>query len=94
MKAIFFSMMLLIFSATSFSQQANSFLSIPDNDYLQKSKKQKKAATIILCSGASISLIGLVISKKGYVPADNSSLFGISIATNGSTYSNVSDKKH
>ena len=53
---------LFIFSAiafSSFSQQSNPSAPLTKQDYLQKSKKQKTTAWILLAVGATVGFIGL-----------------------------------
>ena len=57
MKKIIFFTMLLILSATSFSQQTNPSKPVTRADYLLKSKNQKIGAWILLGSGAVIFAI-------------------------------------
>ncbi len=61
MKPFLFAMMLLMVSTTSFSQQANSSLSMPDQDYLTKSKNQKTTAWILLGGGGVLFFTGIVL---------------------------------
>lgn len=59
MKKIIPFFLLLVLSASSFSQQTNPAPALTKQDYLQKSKKQKTAAWIMLGGGASLMIIGI-----------------------------------
>lgn len=61
MKKIILFSMLLIVSASSFSQQINSSAALTKQDYLQKSKKQKTAAWLLLGSGTVMMITGSII---------------------------------
>ena len=63
MKKIILYAMLLILSASSFGQQTKPSADITKQDYLQKSKKQKKTATIMLGGGAAFLLTVFIIPK-------------------------------
>ena len=54
---------LLLLSVTSFSQQTNPALQLTKQDYLQKSKNQKKAALLMLGGGGAFILTGIIIPK-------------------------------
>ena len=56
--------MLLIFSASSFSQQTNSHTALSKQDYLQKSKNQKTTAWVLLGGGAALILVGDLIGNR------------------------------
>ena len=58
--------LLLIISATSFSQQTTASPTLTKQDYLQKSKKQKTAAWVCLGGGAGLVLIGRAVAPKDY----------------------------
>jgi hypothetical protein len=66
MKKIIVFNMLLIMSATSFSQQTNPSPVLVKQDYLQKSKNQKTAAWICFGTGAAL----LAIAAPGNVSFD------------------------
>lgn len=55
-KNIFFALLLII-SATSFSQQTNSSKPITKADYMQKSKSQKGIAWLLLGGGTAVLVI-------------------------------------
>lgn len=57
-KIITFSMLVMIANST-FSQQTNPVPELSKQDYLQKSKKQKTAAWIMLGGGTSLMIIGI-----------------------------------
>jgi hypothetical protein len=57
-------MMLLIISATSFSQQTHPSRSITKAGYLQKSKNQKNGAWILLAGGTALIGTGFLIGDK------------------------------
>ena len=61
MKKIMIYVMLLLLSATSFSQQNNPSQPFTREDYLKKSKNQKTAGWILLGGGAVMSAIGSVV---------------------------------
>jgi hypothetical protein len=61
-KILFFATMFLI-SASSFSQQTNPEKAVTLQDYLKKSKNQKKAGSILLAGGAVLIITGIVIPK-------------------------------
>ena len=53
MRKIIFSTILFLINTSLFSQQTNSELPLTQHDYIKKSKNQKKAARMLLGSGAS-----------------------------------------
>ena len=61
-KIIFFATMFLV-STSSFSQQTNPEKTVALDDYLKKSKNQKKAGTILLAGGAVLMITGIVIPR-------------------------------
>ena len=61
MKKFIIFTMLLILSATSFSQQTNPSQTLTRADYLTKSKNQKSAAWSLLGGGTALIGIGLLI---------------------------------
>lgn len=63
MKKIIPFAILLILSASSFGQQTQPSPDLTKQDYLQKSKKQQKAAKIMLGGGAVLLLTGFIIPK-------------------------------
>jgi len=63
--------MLLLLSATAFSQQSNPSKPLTRADYLQKSKNQKTAGWILLGSGAVLSVTGLVIYRNSIEDSNN-----------------------
>jgi energy-converting hydrogenase Eha subunit H len=58
MKKIIPFFLLLILSASSFSQQTNPAPALTKQDYLEKSKKQKTGAWLLLSGGFVMSTIG------------------------------------
>lgn len=56
-------MLLVVLSAASFSQQTNPAPQLTNQDYLQKSKKQKTTAWILLAGGAALSITGAILSS-------------------------------
>lgn len=58
MKQIIIFTMLLILSATSFSQQSNPSPTLTKQDYLQKSKHQNTAAWLLLIGGTIMIIRG------------------------------------
>ena len=69
MKKVTICTMLLIFSATSFSQQTNPATTFSKQDYLKKSKRQKTAAWILLGGGAVVGFVGL--TQLNFAGSDN-----------------------
>ena len=67
MKKIITCTVILAFSATSFCQQNVQKQSLTKTDYLQKSKKQKTVAWILLGGGATLVLTGIIIPKGDLV---------------------------
>lgn len=65
MKHITICLTLLIFSTFSFSQQKNSTQNITKQDYLQKSKHQKKTAWILAGGGVILQISGAIAYKYG-----------------------------
>ena len=63
MKKIIISTVLLAFATTSFCQQTVQKPTMASTDYLQKSKKQKKTATILLAVGAGLIVTAVVIPR-------------------------------
>ena len=59
MKKIVFLLLFSTVTFSSFSQTGNSPTTLTKQDYLQKSKKQKTAAWILLGGGAAVGVIGL-----------------------------------
>lgn len=75
MKKVTICALLLIFSATSFSQQTNPAPTLSKQDYLKKSKRQKTAAWILMGVGVLSTSLGSVrTNPNGYWggPEDNS----------------------
>ena len=56
------SVMLLILSATSYSQQISSSETLYKEDYLQKSKHQKTAAWVLLGGGFGLTALSAIIA--------------------------------
>ena len=71
MKKLIIFTMLLILSATSFSQQTNPSQALTRADYLQKSKKQKTTAWILLGGGAGLATAGFIIGNSSTSFDDN-----------------------
>lgn len=67
MKKIITCSVLLAFAATSFCQQNIQKQSLAKTDYLQKSKKQKTIAWILLGGGATFVLTGIIIPRGDLV---------------------------
>lgn len=63
MKKIIFLVIVLMTADTAFSQQASPTPAFINQDYLQKSKNQKKTAWIMLGGGATLVLTGIVFPK-------------------------------
>jgi hypothetical protein len=55
---------LLAFATTCFGQPIVQKNSLTKTDYLQKSKKQKKVAWILLAGGAAMTITGVAIPSK------------------------------
>jgi len=64
MKKVIILPLLLALAITSFSQQVVQKKSLTQTNYLQKSKKQKKIAWILLGSGAALAITAAVIPSK------------------------------
>ena len=67
MKKIIVFALLLIISATSFSQQTKPSPALTKQDYLKKSKNQKTAAWLLLGGGAAITTLGIALGTSGVV---------------------------
>jgi hypothetical protein len=78
-KAILFAI-LLILSATSFSQPITPVQPLTSEDYLRKSKTQKTVGWIMLGGGVAITTIGLLIADKQI----NDDPYGFIISDKGS----------
>jgi len=65
-KAIVLSM-LLVFAKASFAQQHVQKQSLTQSEYLQKSKKQKKAGSILLAVGGGLIITAFIIPKGDLV---------------------------
>ena len=63
MRKISVSMLLVLFTATSFGQQLNAGAPGTADYYMAKSKKQKKIATILLVAGGGLIITALVFPK-------------------------------
>ncbi|HEV8282701.1 MAG TPA: hypothetical protein VGQ09_00245 [Chitinophagaceae bacterium] len=63
MKKIAIVMISIAFAVASFGQQNAQKPPLTKTDYLQKSKKQKKAATILLISGAALVATSFIIPR-------------------------------
>lgn len=63
MRQIIISTILFLVASSSFSQQTTSQPSFTQQDYLEKSKKQKKVGTILLVSGAGLIATAIIIPK-------------------------------
>jgi hypothetical protein len=61
MNKIIVFIMLLTISAASLSQQTNPSPALTKQDYLQKSKKQKTAAWILLVGGTAFAITGYAV---------------------------------
>lgn len=64
MKKIIIFTMLLILSATSFSQQTTPSQPLTRADYLHKSKSQKTTAWILLGGGSALAITGLLLNNQ------------------------------
>ena len=67
MKKIITCSVIFAFSATSFCQQNVQKQPLTKTDYLQKSKKQKTIAWVLLGGGATLVLTGIIIPKGDLV---------------------------
>ena len=71
MKKAIIAITLPLFAICSFGQQStNTSVPKPNTDYLQKSKKQKTTAWILLGGGATLVLTGIIIPKGEFVGYD------------------------
>jgi hypothetical protein len=61
MRKLFFSALLLFITTGSFCQQTNFHQSLTKQDYLEKSKKQKTAAWVMLGGGFALAAGGAVL---------------------------------
>jgi len=64
MKKIIILTILLILASTTFGQQTKTSLALTKQDYLQKSKRQKTAAWILLGGGSALAITGLLINNQ------------------------------
>ena len=60
-------LLLLTLALRSFSQQNESSPTLTKHDYMQKSKKQKTVAWVLLGGGATLVLTGIIIPKGDVV---------------------------
>jgi len=67
MKKIILFVAMVIVAVSTFSQQTNPSPSLTNEDYMQKSKKQKTAAWGLLGGGAAFVLTGMLIPKGDLV---------------------------
>ena len=65
MKRIIFCTMFLMISTISFSQDQNPTTTFTQQDYLQKSKQQKKTALILAGGGLILELAGVLTYHQG-----------------------------
>ena len=63
MRQIILCTMLFLVASSSFSQQTTSQPSFTQQDYLEKSKKQKKIGTILLVGGGGLIATAIIIPK-------------------------------
>ena len=63
MKKIIICCLMLIIANATFSQQTKSSMPLTKQDYLQKSKNQKKTACILLGGGGALMITGIIIPK-------------------------------
>ena len=75
MKKFIILSMLLIFSATTFSQQNRSYTKYSYLDYQLKSKHQKTAAWILLGGGLGLTVTGGVIAVNQFAEDFTTALF-------------------
>lgn len=66
-KIIVCSTLLVLIMSTTFSQQSNPSLNFTKQDYLQKSKKQKTCAWVLLGGGTALSLTGFFVYQHSLV---------------------------
>jgi uncharacterized membrane protein len=64
MKKIIIFAMLLILSATSFSQQPKPSKPVTRADFLKKSKNQKTGALVLLIGGSALVVTGILLSNQ------------------------------
>ena len=63
MRKIIFCTMLLPITSISFSQKTNPEQTLTKQDYLNKSKKQKKVGSILLAGGAGLMATAFILPK-------------------------------
>ena len=63
MRQLILCTMLFLVASSSFSQQTTSQPSFTQQDYLEKSKKQKKIGTILLVGGGGLIATAIIIPK-------------------------------
>ena len=63
MRQIIICTMLFLVSSSSFSQQTTSQPSFTQQNYLEKSKKQKKVGTVLLVVGAGLIATAIIIPR-------------------------------
>jgi hypothetical protein len=67
MKKTFVLVSMMMIAASTFCQQTNPATALTKQDYMQKSKKQKTVAWVLLGGGATFVLTGIVIPKGDLV---------------------------
>ena len=83
MKKIMLFVTMLIVAVSTFSQQTNPSPSLTKEDYMQKSKKQKTVAWILLGTGATAVITGILIEAPHRGTGDSQSFVGGAIEAGG-----------
>ncbi len=71
MKKTLVASLIMMFSITSFSQAITTEVPAVKTDYLQKSKKQKTAAWVLMGGGTALFLTGFAIPEGEYISSGN-----------------------
>lgn len=82
--------MLLSITATSFCQQIDTSPTVAKQDYLQKSKKQKTVAWLLLSGGFVMSTVGTLVAIDDAVAATDEAL--VTVLSLGTVDPEIDDK--
>jgi hypothetical protein len=83
MKKIIAFLIVVIIGINCFAQQAATLPPITKTDYLQKSKNQKGAASVLLGGGVAMGVMGIIIFAQTFTISTNMNPTGAIIATVG-----------